>query len=371
MSAQANVLSSGRTQVSSISPTHSGWIVSARDDLVWFIGSAAAGYLFWALWRYSPIPLTWLVAAWAVIFDETHGYATWSRTVLDSEERARRGNLFWKSFLFFFAIGPVLLLLHLGNVLEFVTLLWGYFHIYRQHYGFLMMYKTKNGDFNKTDLKLDKIFFTTAFYYPFLTSPVYSKETMEEVPFVLPATLWKIWAEVLLAATLAMTLIYLGRQIQKWRHGQSLNWPKQLLFLAAIPINVFIFRTSLPIVGVYAAVTIFHNIQYHRLVWFYNRNKYGTGATHANPVRRYGLASFANRNLLIYAAFAFLYACLFDVLPRFILPPWTGPQEATIRNQLLFSLFAAPGLLHYWLDSKIWKVGRDPELRRYLKIDAA
>ncbi|MBZ5554169.1 MAG: hypothetical protein LAO21_15740 [Acidobacteriia bacterium] len=85
---------------------------------------------------------------------------------------------------------------------------------------------------------------------------------------------------------------------------------------------------------------------------------------------RNALVALANRNLVFYAAFAFLYASLFDVLPRFILPPWPGPQEANLRNQLLFSIFAAPGLLHYWLDSKIWKVGHDPEVRRYLQIDA-
>ena len=32
---------------------------------------------------------------------------------------------------------------------------------------------------------------------------------------------------------------------------------------------------AMPLLGVYAAVTIFHNVQYHRLVWFYNQNKYG------------------------------------------------------------------------------------------------
>lgn len=90
MSAQVCLPPLERVEVDFLAPSHPRWIVSACDDLVWFIGSAAAGYLFWALWRYSQIPLAWLVAAWAVIFDETHGYATWSRTVLDSEERARR-----------------------------------------------------------------------------------------------------------------------------------------------------------------------------------------------------------------------------------------------------------------------------------------
>ncbi len=41
---------------------------------------------------------------------------------------------------------------------------------------------------------------------------------------------------------------------------------------------------------------------------------------------------------------------------------------ANIRNQLIFSFFAAPGLLHYWLDGHIWKIRSDPELRTYLQL---
>ena len=38
------------------------------------------------------------------------------------------------------------------------------------------------------------------------------------------------------------------------------------------------------------------------------------------------------------------------------------------RNQIIFSFFAAPGLLHYWIDGHIWKVRSDPELKTYLQL---
>ena len=83
------------------------WIVSARADLLWFtVGGAASAYLFWALWRFTHVPLILLVAIWAVVFDETHGFATISRTYLDAEERQRRGRWLWGSLAFFFALGP-------------------------------------------------------------------------------------------------------------------------------------------------------------------------------------------------------------------------------------------------------------------------
>jgi hypothetical protein len=184
------------------------WIVSERVDLLWFtLGGAAVAYLFWVLWRFTHVPLLLLVAIWAVVFDETHGFATISRTYFDAEERAKRGRWLWGSMLFFFAIGPVLILLHLGDWLELVTELWGYYHIFRQHYGFMMLYKAKNGDLNPNDNRLDKVFFAAAFYYPFLTYPLYNKEAAELVPFPIPPRLGSLFGDALLFLLILITVL--------------------------------------------------------------------------------------------------------------------------------------------------------------------
>ncbi len=115
------------------------WIVSARADNLWFTaGGVAFAYLFWALWRFTHVPLILLVAIRAIVFDETHGFATISRTYLDAQERQRRGRWLWGSLAFFLAIGPVLIFLHLGNLLELATVIWGYYHVFKQHYGFMI-----------------------------------------------------------------------------------------------------------------------------------------------------------------------------------------------------------------------------------------
>lgn len=347
-------------------PSRPGWIISGRTDLLWFtVGGAAAAYIFWALWRFAHVPLILLVAIWAVVFDETHGYATISRTYLDAEERQRRGRWLWGSLAFFFAIGPILILLRLGDWLELATELWGYYHIFKQHYGFMMMYKKKNRDFAPQDMKLDKLFFAAAFYYPFLTYPFHDKQAAELLPFPIWPRAGAIFENVLLLALVLITLVYLARQWRKWRQGLPLNWPKQLLFAAAIPVNFLLFRSAMPLLGVYAAATIFHNIQYHRLVWFYNQNKYARPAAEAP---RFGLASLLNARWLTYVACAATYAIVFDVIPRFVLKGDVGLMDVGTRNQVIFSFFAAPGLLHYWIDGHIWKVRSDPELRTYLHL---
>ncbi len=342
------------------------WIISERTDLFWFtLGGVAAAYAFWALWRFVHVPLLLLVAIWAIVFDETHGFATISRTYFDAQERARRGRWLWGSLAFFFLIGPVLILLNLGDWLELATELWGYYHIFKQHYGFMMIYKAKNRDFNPADMRIDKIFFAAAFYYPFLTYPLHDKEAAELLPFPIPRRAGAAFEEILLFLLILITLRYLSRQFTKWREALPLNWPKQLLFAAAIPINFLLFRSGMPLLGVYAAATIYHNIQYHRLVWFYNQNKYGQ---QLDQGRKYGLATLVNSRWLAYLACAAVYAIIFDVVPRFMLKPTIGPGDANLRNQLIFAFFAAPGLLHYWIDGHIWKVRKDPELRDYLRL---
>jgi hypothetical protein len=342
------------------------WIVSARADLGWFtLGGAASGYIFWALWRFTHVPLIVLVGIWAVIFDETHGFATISRTYLDADERQRRGRWLWGSLAFFLTIGPVLILLHLGDLLELATVLWGYYHVFKQHYGFMMMYKKKNRDLKPEDMKLDKLFFATAFYFPFLTYPLHDKEAAAMLPFPIIPRLASVYENLLLFLLILVTLAYMVRQVQKWRQGLSLNWPKQVLFASAIPVNYLLFHSGMPLLGVYAAVTIFHNVQYHRLVWFYNQNKY---AQVPDKAKKYGLATLVNSRWLTYVAAAALYAVVFDVVPRFVLHGAVGLMNVGTRNQIIFSFFAAPGLLHYWVDGHIWKVRSDPELRTYLQL---
>ena len=75
-----------------------------------------------------------------------------------------------------------------------------------------------------------------------------------------------------------------------------------------------------------------------------------------------------NTRWLFYIGCALIYAIIFDAFPRFVVGPALGDSDASIRNQLVFSFFAAPGLLHYWLDGHIWKVRQDPQLRQYLQL---
>ena len=78
-----------------------------------------------------------------------------------------------------------------------------------------------------------------------------------------------------------------------------------------------------------------------------------------------------NSRWLTYVACAALYAVVFDVIPPFVLKSEVGLMNVGTRYQVIFSFFAAPSLLHYWIDGHIWKVRSDPDLRAYLQLDRA
>src|SRR5205085_4037082 len=81
------------------------WLVSQRDDLVWFIGSAAVGYLALTLFALGfppqPIVLFWLIGV-----DGPHVFATATRSHFDRVERAKLGPWIWV-FLPLMCVGPL------------------------------------------------------------------------------------------------------------------------------------------------------------------------------------------------------------------------------------------------------------------------
>ena len=89
------------------------------------------------------VPLWWF---WSIGFDGTHIFATASRTYFDREARVRNRRLFYGSLLFFFSLGPVMVLAGWKGWLYLLVGAWAYYHVIRQHYGFMVLYKVKNRD---------------------------------------------------------------------------------------------------------------------------------------------------------------------------------------------------------------------------------
>src|SRR5438067_6105145 len=89
------------------------WIINAREDLIWFIGSVASSYALLILYLTGMLPLIPMVAGWAILIDAPHVFGTLSRTYFDASEWKTRKRLLLGSLLFF-VVGPTLVLLGFG-----------------------------------------------------------------------------------------------------------------------------------------------------------------------------------------------------------------------------------------------------------------
>ncbi len=325
------------------------WIVGRGVDLSLIIGGSLAGYIYLALFTVVHLPASFLWWFWSLGFDGTHIFGTASRTFLDRDARRRHSRLLYGSLLFFFLLGPVMVLAGWRGYLALLVAVWAYYHVMRQHYGFLILYKVKSRDLQPLDNLLDRAFLGIMLVFPpfhrfFIHHP-------EELGLPFSLARWERPAWTLIAVTAAA---YLLRQLIRWRRGDAFNIPKHLLLGSVIPLHWLTFA-YLSWQAATPTVTIVHNLQYHALIWFHNRNRYAS----AGAGERNGRVPVAlSRSLLVYAGVALLFSAAYRI-PGFHLGNVSG---------LAFGFFCGFGLTHYFLDSRIWRVRHDPGLREALAL---
>lgn len=323
----------------SLSPSR--WIIGRGVDLTLVIGSVAAGYVYLLLYAGFHIPITWLWWFWSVGFDGTHIFATASRTFFDREARAANRKLLFGSLLVFFSLGPLMVLAGLKGWLYLLVGSWAYYHVVRQHYGFMVLYKVKGRDVAAIDNRLDRLFLAVMLFAPpFHRFFIHHPEELG-VPFSFPRAEMGLWAIVG-----SVAVVYGVRQWMRWRIGTLGALGKYLLLAAVVPLHWVTFslmswQAAVP------TVTIVHNLQYHALVWFHNRNRYAGNERHG------WIPAAVSRSLLAYVGLGLGFSLLYRV---------PGFQLGQVSD-LAFGFFCGFGLTHYYLDSRIWRVRGDPGLR--------
>ncbi|MDP8989296.1 MAG: hypothetical protein M3N41_04355 [Acidobacteriota bacterium] len=128
------------------------WIISKRQDLIWFIGSAVISYLALGAMTLG-VGVALIQFIWFFGIDGPHVQSTITRTYFDKEERARLGWFLWIPVPLLLA-GPLFVWAGFGSLFFLFAVCWQQFHIVKQHFGFMMLYKGKNKD--RTDFLLDR-----------------------------------------------------------------------------------------------------------------------------------------------------------------------------------------------------------------------
>ena len=391
------------------------WIVNKRADLIWFIGGALCGYTMFFLHAGLHLDMLTIWFLWIMLIDTPHFFGTYSRTYFDKEEWNNRKPLYIGSFAWLL-LGPTCIfisyLLYSQNIVQykipfigFIVFfnMWAYWHVVRQHYGIMSLYKRKNNDFAGFDRRLDQAILYCGLIAPFIAFVIRHPEAritlgLEANAPAFPANFALIsffeksfWAElswenyIFMISVFIVTLVsvaFIARQVQLYVNNQPLNLPKIFFLIALIPLYAYICYHpavfTAPLMVFSAFVTIYHDVQYLAIVWFYNKNRY-----HKTGVKkeRYGLAIKINKNFLTFMACAVAMGVIFRLMGCSLeLHPGCGVLVLTSKKvlfgalstkELLASMLLGFSLQHYFLDQYIWRPGKDKKLREDLKLQAS
>jgi hypothetical protein len=368
------------------------WIASPAIDLPWFIGSAIAGYAIFAMhWALGwDMMLVWLV--WFVFIDVPHFFGTYVRTYLDPIERRRRSRLLFGSLLLPL-VGPTLILIGyvfyssdslreyhqvpFASLIVFVYL-WAYWHVMRQHYGMMALYKRKNQDHHTADRWIDASFLYIGLALPFVAFMLRHPQARHILHLndELSATEELVLQGSYLVLGL-VTLIFVGRQLHLWAQQQPLNVPKILLLTAIVPLHVLVgyhpAMLTTTFLAFVACVTVTHDFQYHAFVWHMQQQRLKQAG---EDRAAHGLAALICSHLVIYLACAVWLGivswgvgCLIGIRPGCnpILESGSIELFGDITLQHLLGGFVLGFIMHhYFVDQFIWRPSKDRSLQKEL-----
>jgi hypothetical protein len=351
--------------------------VSRGQDLFWFQGSVLAGLALLLVFRALPHlgadataahPALWALLFWGVFLDGTHVFATYARSYLApaSDPAARQGLPGARAFALL-VLGPAVALLdhalfragpsvmgHAGALFRYFLLgayLWAYWHLVRQHYGFLALYRRKAGEAPRARAGVDAILLWAGCLYPYLRFSLGPAYASSGLPVLLPpGAAAALRAALDVAAGAAAVAVLVGFAVAVAR-GRVRPGPKHLLLAIVIGFHALTFAALDNLLEITAVLTIFHNLQYHRIVWQHERGK--------GRVPSGGLLPYLGLGILLGVAW---YG------PR-ILGAAAAPSD--LARNVLLGLGWGVAFHHYLVDGRIWRVRRAPAVARALNVGAA
>ena len=350
-----------------VDAARSPWLFSRRADLLLFGGPAVAS-LFLLAWgaRTGALDGDLPLALWVALVvgvDVAHVWSTGWRVYADPEELRRRPALYLGLPAAAYAAGVVLYTagdLVFWRVLAYLAT----FHFVRQQYGWVALYRRKNGENDEPGAAWERRLDAATIYGATLAPLAWWHATLPKrfhwliagdyaagLPaWIGPAALW---------ASGALFLLWLAKEARRLAAGRPVSWGKALVVVTTallwhLGIVAFDSDFAFSVTNVLA-----HGVPYFGLVLLAQRK---AASARASAGRRPVLADLGARHAALFLAplllFAFLEEWGWDrlvwhengaVFPGLALDP--GP----LLLALLVPLLALPQATHYLLDAWIWR----------------
>ena len=337
----------------------SPFIAGRFSDNVWIILCPVLALLvLQAIWKWSGLSD---LAIFSILFGlivTGHHMPGWIRAFGEPEVYRRHKGRLWVSV---FAI-PALVILPtaagLGAVALTVAATFDLWHVAMQQHGFGRIYAAKAGDRDRRSARLDLACALTWY----VTVVAWSDSWMQAIAHSFrkaglplfdglhPAS-WAVVKWTLLGISAALVLAYSANAVRLW-HAHRVSTPqKHLLHLVAFSVLAWSYQAP----SWYRANSVqnlFHAMQYFFMVWIYGNLSIRRDST--RPGSFYRAVFGKRRGMLLFALLIGLYGAGAIALSSSGYRLTGADAERTA--QVIGSIGIASLLLHFYVDSFIWKI---------------
>lgn len=414
-----------------------------KRDWILIIGSTLSGFILvgfylvlkniFLLGNDISFFVTFLI--FTLLFDVRHLFSTYARTIFDKVYAKEHKNWLVKSWLAIVLIPSFgLLILSRGEFFAYntsvilifasrVTIVLGFYHLVKQNWGFMAIYKKKLNEPDNGSDRWEKLLLLSGSFLPlaligkiqhvwFPGEEIAFSPAAAQLPYIIH--LWEkiaIFSLVLGITFLLVGFVFKSSAVYKYVSRNLgyyfvaiflfirliLFYGADLAFLVILSVFSVIFICSLiitikkakehnvknpkkwavlisslllyngilllPIDHKYVlvmAVTLPHNIQYLSFVNFFSL-KYYTSST-----KNHGLAKSMSQRFILFLFLSFIYAFIFELGRtgiKYLPMENLGDTGFIVRNFILI-FFLSMVLHHYYLDAVIWRVRKDKELSK-------
>jgi hypothetical protein len=348
------------------------WLFSPVVDVVTFGGTALACLALVWLWPHagSDAP-EWTWVAGVLLVDVAHVWSTAFVVYLDPAEWRRRPLLY----------GGVPLACLFGAIALYA---WGgehafwrviaylaVFHFIRQQYGWVMMYRARNGERDVLGRWLDGATIYACALYPLIWwHAALPRQFWWMVPDDFVAGVPHAIVGVAFAIYVGLLVVYAGRVLVELTRGKATSWGKHLV-VATTALLWYVGIVATNSDYAFTITNVFsHGIPYMVLVFVYARAA-SHEASSAGGASAVMLGGRALRAVVVFCATLWLIAYVEELLwDRTVWHDrsWLFGAGTDLGGAaaIIAPVLAVPQLTHYVLDAFLWKRRANPRLGRLL-----
>lgn len=348
----------------------SAYIAGRISDNFWIVLCPVfALVVMQALWKWSGLSD---LAIFSILFGlivTGHHMPGWIRAFGEPEVYQKHKGRLWVSVVAIPALVILPTAFGLGAVALTVAATFDLWHVAMQQHGFGRIYAAKAGDRDRRSARLDLacalVWYATVVAWSDSWMQAIARAFRKAGLPIFDSLTPQAWAAVrwtMLTASLLLAAAYVASAVRLWRAHRISTPQKHLLHAVAFAVLIWSYQAP----SWYRANSVqnlFHAMQYFFMVWIYGSLSIRRDSTKPGSFYR---ALFGRRSgLLLFAALVGLYGLGAMALSSSGYRLTGADAERTA--QIIGSIGIASLLLHFYVDSFIWKV-RTKEVRKALAI---